>query len=225
MNKIDNFLDECASWINYKEYPPYSNNTVFGEWYGLNYEPWCDMFISYCAAQCNLTPIIGKFAGCVAHAEWFYEMGRLTIKDCFVLSDFERGDIVFFKNKPNGIPSHVGVIESIDEKDFSIVTIEGNTSISSNDNGGSVMRRYRPIEGTETLYIHSVAKPDYERNIDMLTSDDIRAIQNNTPPYIWGYETRLGSSVLNEISNIMERVNSNGRKLDMILDMLTNSND
>ncbi len=52
------------------------------------------------------------------------------------------GDIVLYDFNNNGTSDHTGIIEAIN-KDGTIVVIEGNTSMKSNDNGGNVMRRTR----------------------------------------------------------------------------------
>ena len=54
----------------------------------------------------------------------------------------QAGDIVFFKFPTNKRrTNHVGYVISVNGS--TITTIEGNTSQSSNDNGGSVMKRVR----------------------------------------------------------------------------------
>lgn len=65
------------------------------------------------------------------------------------------GDIVFFKYSTNNRrTNHVGIVEKVEGK--TIYTIEGNTSITSNDNGGKVMRRKR------TKNIVAYARPSYD---------------------------------------------------------------
>lgn len=41
------------------------NNTKFGDWYGMNGEAWCIMFISWCAEQSG---ILGSVVPRAAHA-------------------------------------------------------------------------------------------------------------------------------------------------------------
>ena len=52
------------------------------------------------------------------------------------------GDVILFDFNHNGTSDHTGIIEAINS-DGTITTIEGNTSETSNDNGGNVMRRTR----------------------------------------------------------------------------------
>ena len=53
----------------------------------------------------------------------------------------KRGDILLFDFNHNGTSDHVGFVLSA--KGNTIYTVEGNTSLTSNDNGGCVMKRTR----------------------------------------------------------------------------------
>lgn len=129
--------------IGYKESPPNTNKTKYGEWFGLNGTPWCAIFVSYCYAKAGY-PLesIGftkGFAGCqtaVAH----------YVKTDQAVSDPQLGDIVFFDWNSDGRYDHVGIfVRRVDKDHFE--TIEGNTSITNQSNGGEVMRRRRPYKG------------------------------------------------------------------------------
>lgn len=53
----------AAEEIGYQEV--YDNDTKYGEWYNLNYQPWCAMFVSWCANQAGIsTDIIPKYCRC-----------------------------------------------------------------------------------------------------------------------------------------------------------------
>jgi len=48
------------------------NITKYGEWYGLDGNPWCAMFVSWCANQAGiLNSIVPKYALCSAGANWY----------------------------------------------------------------------------------------------------------------------------------------------------------
>lgn len=147
-------LDVARSQIGVKESPANSNNQKYGIWYGMNYQPWCDMFVSWCAAQVGQSDI-GKFAYCPYHVNHFKQngewLGRVRPQP---------GDIVFFAN--GNTACHVGIVESV-QSDISYTSIEGNTSTSSNDNGGAVMRRSRTF-GTvgSSWYTLGFARPKYD---------------------------------------------------------------
>ena len=79
--------------------------------------------------------LIKKTASCADMLAWFEANGQRV-------SNPQPGDIIFFKFKTNNRrTNHVGLVIGV--KGNTISTIEGNTSINSDDNGGSVMVRER----------------------------------------------------------------------------------
>lgn len=130
------FVAKAASQIGVKESPANSNNTKYGQWYGMNYEPWCDMFVSWCADQIGALDLVGKYAYCPYHVDYFKKKGWWLDRE----EKPQPGDLIFFANE--GVACHVGIVERRNGT-VSVTTIEGNTSTSSNDNGGAVMRRER----------------------------------------------------------------------------------
>lgn len=155
MATANTLLSIARAEIGVKESPSGSNKQKYGVWYGMNGEPWCDMFVSWVAAQAGQTDI-GKYAYCPYHVTHFKNkglwLGRTT--------DVKPGDIIFFAN--GSTACHIGIVEAkIDNN--TVQTIEGNTSVSSNDNGGAVMRRTRTY-GTvgSSWYILGFARPKYD---------------------------------------------------------------
>lgn len=139
----DDVIKVARSQVGYTESPPGSNDTKYGRWYGLNGEPWCAMFQSWCfhRAGFNLQIETPKgFSWTVAGLEWFQKNGH------FYADRIQRGDLVFFSFDSDPGPEHVGLcIEDWDR--FSgkpIKTIDGNTGIGNDANGGEVMERERP---------------------------------------------------------------------------------
>lgn len=143
-------IDVAASQLGYKETPSGSNLTKYGKWYGMDGEPWCDMFVSWVANEVGMLDDIGKFAYCPYHVDYFKKRGR-WVKP----GGAKPGDICFFTG--GGVASHVGIVEWVDGD--VIHTIEGNTSVTSNDNGGAVMRRERRETGG--FRIMGYGRPDY----------------------------------------------------------------
>ena len=80
--------------------------------------------------------LIKKTASCLQLLEWFEANHQIV--------DFPLpGDIVFFKYSTNNRrTNHVGIVSQVNSID-DYMTFEGNTSLSSNDNGGAVMSRKR----------------------------------------------------------------------------------
>lgn len=114
-------LDLAASFIGYKETPV--NDTVFGSWYGLNYNPWCAMFACYCAYEAGI-PVpatTGKgYAYAPSGMAYFKRMGMFSASPVV-------GAHVFFNFPGDGAaPNHVGLVEKV-LANSAIQTIEGNT--------------------------------------------------------------------------------------------------
>jgi hypothetical protein len=41
-------LMQARKFVGVREHPPGSNRTPFGRWFGVDGEPWCAIFLSYC---------------------------------------------------------------------------------------------------------------------------------------------------------------------------------
>lgn len=113
-------------------------------------------------------------ANCGVMDDWFVKKGqgvswRQTPK---------RGDIVFFDfNGKHTKRTHVGIVEKVNA-DGSLTTIEGNTSVSSNDNGGAVMRRTRwPYQVTR------YGRPAYASTAEMESYMQLAAEQIGVTEY------------------------------------------
>ena len=146
-------IERAKAEIGVHEAPPNSNNVKYNTWYyghpvsGPEY-PWCAVFISWIfKVDPGLCP---KTASCVNMLAWFEQKKQ-------VVKTPQPGDIVFFKYSTNNRrTNHVGLVVSVSEDGRSINTIEGNTSITSQDNGGKVMQRNRYSN------IVAYARPHYE---------------------------------------------------------------
>lgn len=133
-------IERAKAEIGVHEAPPNSNNVKYNTWYyghpvaGPEY-PWCAVFISWLfKAEQGICP---RTASCVNMLAWFEKKRQIVNKP-------QAGDIVFFKyNTNNRRTNHVGLVVSVSDDGHTINTIEGNTSISSQDNGGKVMQRNR----------------------------------------------------------------------------------
>lgn len=93
--------------------------------------------------------LVKKTTSCLEMLEWFEANHQIV--------DFPLpGDIVFFKYSTNNRrTNHVGLVTNVNNaSDFT--TIEGNTSLNSNDNGGAVMSRKRSNKN-----VVAFARPKY----------------------------------------------------------------
>lgn len=152
MPKAEDIIKTALGEVGITELPPDSNNVKYNTAYyghavsGKNY-PWCCAFVWWVFEQ-HSPCLVKKTATCTTLGEWFKANGRW-------FSSPQVGDLVFFKFKTNNRwTNHVGIVTGI--KGNAIQTIEGNTSISSDDNGGAVMQR------TRTSNIVGYGRPAYE---------------------------------------------------------------
>lgn len=132
-------LKKAHEEIGVTEYPPNSNNVRYNTAFyghpvaGSGY-PWCCAFIWWLLSTSGIK--VPKTASCMTLANYFKKENRFFVKDP------KPGDIVFFKfNTNNRWTNHVGIVTDV--MDSYVYTIEGNTSINSDDNGGAVMKRKR----------------------------------------------------------------------------------
>ena len=136
MSVIENLLEVARSDLGYRESPPNSNQTKYGEWYGLNGQPWCMMAVQYWLNKAGLTPPV-KTASCGAFLNAARKAGEA------VYTDFQPGDIVIYDFGRDGTTDHCGIVESA--SGATVTAIEGNTSVGNDSDGGEVMRRTRNI--------------------------------------------------------------------------------
>ena len=110
-----------------------SNDTKYGKWYGLNNNPWCAMFVSWCFDQVGEVKKVAAqnakgFASCAAGLKWFTDKNKIR-----PVGQAQAGDIVIFQFDADSEPDHVGICASNDGKK-NLTVYEGNTS---GDNKGS----------------------------------------------------------------------------------------
>lgn len=139
-----------------------NNYTKYGAWYGMNGQPWCDMFVSWCADQAGEADAIGKYAYVPSHQNFFankgqyYARGEITPK---------AGDIVIFRDE-----SHIGFVEYV--SGGYVHTIEGNTSGGTGlvANGGGVFQKSYSLSST---YIQGYCVPAYGSSVDLSGATDV----------------------------------------------------
>jgi LysM repeat protein len=156
--QIDLIIEKARSFIGTKESPPNSNDVIFNHDYWGNLKsytdlPWCCAFVWDIFRLCGISSLFyggGKTAGCTTFMSWAKKNGQFV-----AAKDIKRGDLVLYTWKGNAsVAEHIGIVESFDGKN--VVAVEGNTSVTSNDNGGSVMERTRALST-----IIGAARPKY----------------------------------------------------------------
>lgn len=125
--------------IGTKEKPAGSNVVKYSTWYGLT-GPWCAMFVTWLYVQAGSK----SFA---RGSRWAYVPFLLSSAKSWkyklqVTHNPLPGDVITFDWGGDGTPDHVGIVRS-PKGNGSYVTIEGNTAVGNDSNGGEVMRRER----------------------------------------------------------------------------------
>lgn len=136
-------LHEAA--LHTHESPWGSNIQKFGAWYGLNREPWCAIFVSYCLSHA------GKAIRTAYAYQWEY-WGRAHEHGLSITHDPEAGDIVVYHHGQG----HTGFfLHWVDRAAGHFQAVEGNTSEGgSQDNGGAVLVRDRWTNWAPTVFVH-----------------------------------------------------------------------
>jgi hypothetical protein len=136
-----------------------NNDTIMGKWFGLNNQPWCAMFVSWCFKEANLTPLVASqtkkgFASCAVGLKHFTKQKQLV-----TIGGAQAGDIAFFQFDADADPDHVGIVyKNFPDKGY-MLCYEGNTSgdkKGSQSNGDGVYLKKRPY----TL-VMAVARPKW----------------------------------------------------------------
>jgi cell wall-associated NlpC family hydrolase len=133
------------------------NKTKYGKWYGLNGQPWCAMFVSWCFNEAGLSKSIAAqtpkgFASCDAGLKWFAKKNKLV-----PVGQAQPGDIVFFQFDEDAQADHVGIVTYNNRLTKNLNCIEGNTSsgnAGSQSNGDGVYKRKRSYS-----LVMAVARP------------------------------------------------------------------
>ena len=143
----------AAGEIGYKEGA--NNNTKYGVWYGMNNNPWCAMFVSWCARQAGVPMGVIPNLAYVPYIQATYDRQGAWMPRGSGYSPLP-GDLVIF-----GKNDHIGIVEGVSNN--RLITIEGNTSASGNSsNGDGVYRRNRSINDS---WIKGYCTPKYEEEL------------------------------------------------------------
>lgn len=148
MSKI---IEVAELEIGTKENPINSNKTKYGKWFKFDGVAWCGIFVSWCYSQAgfplgNLGFLKG-FAGCQSAYAYFKKSGEII-----EAASAKSGDILLFDWNHDGRYDHTGLFVK-DNLNGTFETIEGNTAIGNDSNGGEVMRRTRSYD-LEVVFIH-----------------------------------------------------------------------
>ena len=149
-------LDLAIGELGTTENPPESNNNKYGSWYGVNYQPWCAIFCTWCFEHAGESPSFVKGSR-YAYCPYVVADARANRYGLSTTDDPIPGDLVLYDWAYDTIYDHIGIFEK-DLGGGNFQAIEGNTSTSNNSNGGQVMRRQRSKSGQGTVFVR-VAEP------------------------------------------------------------------
>jgi hypothetical protein len=150
-------LAKARTYLGYKESPDGTNGNMFGSWYGMNYEPWCAMFVTYCfeLGSDGGSPSFVKGSR-YAYVPYVVDDARQMRNGLKMTSSPMPGDLVCY-DWSGGDFDHIGIFAGGDSVSFT--AIEGNTSSSNNSNGGGVMQRSRSVFQAARVAFVRVSEP------------------------------------------------------------------
>lgn len=161
---------------------PKDNETKYGKWSGVNFQPWCQSFVSWCAFTSGLdAKKYPKTASTVAAADFFKKNNRWADARN---DDPTPGDWIFFDFPDDGVNriSHVGLCIK-NNGDGTIQVIEGNTSGTAKGdqrNGGMCVEKTRAYVKNKKGILNAVVgwgRPVYagEENTPLLSKGEVVA--------------------------------------------------
>jgi hypothetical protein len=153
-NKGQKVVNIAFKEVGTKESPTNSNKTKYGKWFGFDGVAWCAIFVSWCYSQAGFPlPNIGYkkgMAGCQTAVNHFKES-----KEIIFMENLKVGDLIFFDWNKDGRFDHVAMFNGWRDKDMGeAYTIEGNTSLTNQSNGGEVMNRKRNLHAIKCIFVH-----------------------------------------------------------------------
>jgi len=142
---VKRMVDIAMSQVGYRERNSdgsYGNGNIskFGEWYGMNGQPWCAMFVSWAAEQAGvLGNVVPKHAYTPAGVDAYKARGLYATSDSGYIP--REGDTIYFYSEKKGRIGHVGIVVAYDPETQRVYTVEGNT-------GNAVRIRHYDINNT-----------------------------------------------------------------------------
>ena len=198
MATVSELLDIARRQIGVKESPPKSNNVRYNTWYygrevsGAPY-PWCMVFVQWVFDQAKVK-LPTRTASCGALVRSAQSAG------CWVTGDYRPGDVVIYDFPGGAATDHCGIVESVDGTYIS--AIEGNTSSTSDADGGAVERRARKFS-----QIVGAVRPSYDKEVDEVRYNTVEECPD------WARET---------VQKLIDKgyLGGNGQGLDLSHDMV-----
>ena len=154
---------------------PKDNETKYGAWMKVNFQPWCQSFVSWCAMTAGVAKF-PKSASTIAASDQFKKEGRWADARN---DDPTPGDWIYFDFPDDGVNriSHVGLCIK-NNGNGTIQVIEGNTSGTAKGdqrNGGMCVEKTRAyVKDNKLKLMNAVVgwgRPVYagEENVPLLS--------------------------------------------------------
>ena len=160
--RVNNFIRVLMSQIGYREGP--KESTKYAAYMGINHNPWCASFVSWCAKMAGVPESIIKPytyanpSGICPNGTYYYFHTAKKMPKHSVESDQatflpQRGDLIFFR-KPGHPFAHIGVV--LGTTGTQVIYIDGNGPPEQ-----TVMVRRRALTDT---YIAGYSRPNWNAN-------------------------------------------------------------
>lgn len=153
-------MDKAISFLGVKESPANSNNVKFNtDYYGKQVSgsayPWCCAYVWDVFRLAGASQLFydGKKTVYCPTVEAWGKQNKLIVDK----NKGEYGDIPLFDFSGKGVASHIGFIVC-KNPDGTYKTIEGNTAVGNDANGGCVMYRNRSASS-----IRCIIRPKYDK--------------------------------------------------------------
>ena len=144
-----------------------NNQNKYGAWYGMNYQPWCNIFLCWCFYQAGAANLIPRSASVGVTMRWFQNNGYLPID----YDKCEPGDIVIYR--ASGIfrageshayknDGHIEMITSYGLDNYGRVT-----SIGGNTAGGKKVAEHK-WSSNKIYYIY---RPHFDTQVKIVSDN------------------------------------------------------
>lgn len=162
-------LRVAAREIGYREQP--GKRTKYGEWYGLQGEPWCMEFVQWVYHEAG-ADLPFRTASCGSLLRWYTEQQP----DCIREKPVPGCVVIFDLPGTQSTTDHTGIFVRL--ADGKITTIDGNTSNENEGNGGWVQQRTRRVADVKPVYI---VPRELQEEPDMKRYDNMSEIRIAAP--------------------------------------------
>lgn len=168
MAKASDLLAMARSQLLTKEDPAGSNNVKYNTayygqevWDGKNggKYPWCVVFLWWLFREAKAD---GLFYGGKKTASCGTLLSYAKAHGLYVQSGYIPGDLIFLRfTTKRTTPEHIGILKEI-RANGDLVTIEGNTGLEDDANGGQVQQRVR-----KAWMVLGAYRPEYDKEVTM----------------------------------------------------------